>query len=190
MVTPIVRTALAICLLLSLTACDSFTAHDEDEEKTFWDHFYGRKSDDEPAAAEPEKSLLLKRIKLPLKHDEHMPPIDEPQLLPGDIELLTLWVKGGAEKDALVSLAGLSKAGRASAKAALDLSASAAPPASATPSASASGSAQSALTPVGSATPAVSATASTKRSRRRRAAQPFSASVLPSKSSSGANPGC
>lgn len=114
----------------------------------------------------PEKSLLLKRIKLPLKHDEHMPPIDEPQLLPGDVEILTLWVKGGADKGALVAAADLSHAGRVSAKAALELSASqtpVSPTASASVSASASASAgQGSLTPVGSAsaTSNASATAS------------------------------
>jgi uncharacterized membrane protein len=111
-------------------------------------------------AGKPEKSLLLKRIKLPLKHDDHMPPIDEPQLLAGDIELLTLWVKRGADKDALVAAADLSSAGRASAKAALELAASKAPiepVASASASATASGSA-GALAPVGSAS-AVGSTA-------------------------------
>jgi MYXO-CTERM domain-containing protein len=123
------------------------------------------KSAPEPGivAGKPEKSLLLKRIKLPLKHDEHMPPIDEPQLLAGDIEILTLWVKGGADKDALVAAADLSHAGRVSAKAALELSASqAAGSASASASASATGSSsgQGSLTPVGSASATTSATAS------------------------------
>ena len=115
-------------------------------------------------AGKPEQSLLLKRIKLPLKHDEHMPPVDEPQLLPGDIELLTLWVKRGADKDALVAAADLSGAGRASAKAALELAAANAPlePApSASPSATASSSGQGALTPAGSTSATASAAAST-----------------------------
>ena len=75
----------------------------------------------------PEKSLLVKRIKLPLKHDDHMPPSDMPQLSPGDIEILSLWVKGGAAKDFVMASADLSKAGRIAAKAAFELAESTAP---------------------------------------------------------------
>ncbi|MGA4645287.1 c-type cytochrome domain-containing protein [Limisphaera sp. 4302-co] len=44
----------------------------------------------------PEASLLLKRMRLPLDHDEHMPPEGKPQPDPADLELLAWWIAQGA----------------------------------------------------------------------------------------------
>ncbi|MBL8741062.1 MAG: hypothetical protein JNK04_08215, partial [Myxococcales bacterium] len=144
-------------------------------------------------AGKPEKSLLIKRVKLPLKHDEHMPPVDEPQLLPGDVELLTLWVKRGADKDARIAAADLSRAGRVSAKAALALAAETnpGPEPTAVPSASAVPSGLSVLTPTGSASAAPTATASATAQADAPTAGPHggagcaSCSLSPNESSSG-----
>lgn len=44
-----------------------------------------------------EKSLLVQRITLPLEEKKHMPPKGKAQLTAGELELLKLWVKGGAD---------------------------------------------------------------------------------------------
>jgi uncharacterized membrane protein len=44
----------------------------------------------------PELSLLLKRIHLPVEDKKHMPPSGKTQLTPTEITLLSLWVKGNA----------------------------------------------------------------------------------------------
>ncbi len=45
------------------------------------------------------ESLLLKRISLPLEHDDHMPPEEKKQLTPMEISFLSWWVKNGADFD-------------------------------------------------------------------------------------------
>ena len=45
----------------------------------------------------PEISLLLQRIHLPLDEKKHMPPTGKVQLSPQEITLLSLWVKGNAD---------------------------------------------------------------------------------------------
>jgi uncharacterized membrane protein len=46
---------------------------------------------------DPELSLLLERINLPLEEEEHMPPSGKQQLTPEEKELLHLWVQSGAD---------------------------------------------------------------------------------------------
>ena len=48
------------------------------------------------------KSLMLQRIHLPLEEKEHMPPEGKKQLLNDEIELLTWWIKEGADFNAKV----------------------------------------------------------------------------------------
>ncbi|MEX2235469.1 MAG: DUF2231 domain-containing protein [Cyclobacteriaceae bacterium] len=47
-------------------------------------------------AGEPELSLLLKRINLPLEEKKHMPPSGKAQLTDNETELFYLWIKSGA----------------------------------------------------------------------------------------------
>lgn len=47
-------------------------------------------------AGDPEQSLLLKRIHLPLEDEKHMPPSGKTQLTADEMELLYLWIKGDA----------------------------------------------------------------------------------------------
>lgn len=47
-------------------------------------------------AGDPDASLLLQRITLPLDDKEHMPPSDKPQLTADEKDLLYRWVKSGA----------------------------------------------------------------------------------------------
>jgi MYXO-CTERM domain-containing protein len=42
---------------------------------------------------QPEKSTIIQRIKLPLGHDEHMPPPKEPQLDAAEVAALSAWVR-------------------------------------------------------------------------------------------------
>ncbi len=46
----------------------------------------------------PNKSTLLKRAHLPLEHKEHMPPEGKKQLTKEEINLLTAWIKQGANE--------------------------------------------------------------------------------------------
>jgi len=48
-------------------------------------------------AGNPEMSLFLQRIHLPLDEKKHMPPVGKAQLNPQEIRLLSLWVKGNAD---------------------------------------------------------------------------------------------
>ena len=48
-------------------------------------------------AGQPDSSLLLQRIHLPLDQKKHMPPSGKNQLTSQEIALLSLWVKGRAE---------------------------------------------------------------------------------------------
>jgi len=47
-------------------------------------------------AGDAAGSLLLKRLRLPLAEDEHMPPEGKPQPSADDVALLTWWIKAGA----------------------------------------------------------------------------------------------
>jgi hypothetical protein len=47
-----------------------------------------------------EASELLRRIRLRISHDDHMPPEDEPQLAARQVEMLARWVAAGAPIDA------------------------------------------------------------------------------------------
>ncbi|MFN7120362.1 MAG: c-type cytochrome domain-containing protein [Saprospiraceae bacterium] len=47
-------------------------------------------------ANDVENSLLLQRVKLPLEHEEHMPPKEKPQLTASEIHLLQTWIQAGA----------------------------------------------------------------------------------------------
>lgn len=44
----------------------------------------------------PDISLLLERVHLPLEEEKHMPPEGKPQLTKDEITLLTLWIREGA----------------------------------------------------------------------------------------------
>lgn len=48
-------------------------------------------------AGNPDGSLLLQRVLLPLDDDDHMPPEDKPQPTPKEIGLLKLWIAQGAD---------------------------------------------------------------------------------------------
>lgn len=45
---------------------------------------------------QPEKSVLLQRIRLPLHHDDHMPPAGKPQLTDLETRLIGWWIGEGA----------------------------------------------------------------------------------------------
>jgi uncharacterized membrane protein len=47
----------------------------------------------------PDDSLLLTRILLPIGHDDHMPPNDEPQPTAAELATLRLWIAAGAPFD-------------------------------------------------------------------------------------------
>jgi uncharacterized membrane protein len=47
-------------------------------------------------AGNPEKSLLLMRVHLPMSDKKHMPVADKPQLTEEEIRLLEAWIKAGA----------------------------------------------------------------------------------------------
>lgn len=57
---------------------------------------YGGKGGPLYEAGNPENSLLLKRILLPLDDKKHMAPKTKPQLTDEEIQLLQAWVKAGA----------------------------------------------------------------------------------------------
>jgi len=48
----------------------------------------------------PDESELVRRLKLPLAHDDHMPPKDRPQPTSGEIAALESWIASGASFDA------------------------------------------------------------------------------------------
>ena len=43
------------------------------------------------------QSLLLDRLRLPLEHEEHMPPTGKPQLTALEQRIISLWIEGGAQ---------------------------------------------------------------------------------------------
>ena len=54
-------------------------------------------------AGNPEHSLLLERIHLPMEEEEHMPPSGKTQLTPAEVTLLNLWIKAEADFDLKVT---------------------------------------------------------------------------------------
>ncbi len=58
-------------------------------------------------AGDVQGSELMRRVLLPVSDDEHMPPLGEPALTSGDIELLKAWVELGASSDQRVDPATL-----------------------------------------------------------------------------------
>ena len=54
-------------------------------------------------AGNPELSLLIQRIHLPLEDEDHMPPKDKLQLTDEELEILRLWVISGARFDQKVT---------------------------------------------------------------------------------------
>jgi len=50
-------------------------------------------------AGKPDESLLLNRCRLPIDHDDHMPPKDEPQSTAAELATLRLWIAAGAPLD-------------------------------------------------------------------------------------------
>ena len=47
--------------------------------------------------SDPEHSLLIERLFLPLDHDDHMPPEDKVQLTEDELAFISLWIAGGAD---------------------------------------------------------------------------------------------
>jgi cytochrome c553/uncharacterized membrane protein len=59
---------------------------------------------------QPEKSLLLQRMRLPLEDVDHMPPEGEPQPAAPEIEAIRWWIAQGAKTDGTITTASLSPA--------------------------------------------------------------------------------
>lgn len=57
----------------------------------------GGKSGETLVAGKTDESELIKRILLPKEDDDHMPPVEKPQLNKNDIELIHWWVASGAD---------------------------------------------------------------------------------------------
>jgi uncharacterized membrane protein len=45
----------------------------------------------------PDSSRMIQHIRLPIEHDDHMPPDGKPQLNPSEISLLEAWIQSGAD---------------------------------------------------------------------------------------------
>jgi YHS domain-containing protein/uncharacterized membrane protein len=54
-------------------------------------------------AGKAAESEIMKRVRLPLDDEDHMPPEGKPQPSPGDLALLEWWINSGASKDAPAS---------------------------------------------------------------------------------------
>ncbi len=50
------------------------------------------------------ESELVRRMRLPLEDDDHMPPKEKPQPTPDEIEAITAWINAGASFETLASL--------------------------------------------------------------------------------------
>ena len=61
----------------------------------FWQR--GGKSGPILIAGNPDQSLILKRIALPIEDEHHMPPEGKPQLKSEEIELIRYWIQSGAD---------------------------------------------------------------------------------------------
>lgn len=53
--------------------------------------------------SKPAEGLLLQRVRLPLAHEDHMPPEGKPQPSVADISLLEWWIQNGAPADKKVA---------------------------------------------------------------------------------------
>ena len=62
----------------------------------------GGKSGPAITPGDAAKSLSIKRLLLPLEHDDHMPPEGKPQPTPAEIGLLQWWINVGAPEDGTV----------------------------------------------------------------------------------------
>ncbi len=62
--------------------------------------------DDGPALVpgDPAASLLLQRVKLPLEHEDHMPPEGKPQPTPAELAALEAWIAASAPSGAAAAL--------------------------------------------------------------------------------------
>ena len=69
---------------LRLDSYDAMMAAGESEKRSF-------------VVANPAESESLVRIKLPIEHDDHMPPDKKPQLEPAELAVLEWWVLAGAD---------------------------------------------------------------------------------------------
>lgn len=69
---------------LRLDSYDAMMAAGESEKHSF-------------VVANPAESESLVRIKLPIEHDDHMPPDKKPQLEPAELAVLEWWVLAGAD---------------------------------------------------------------------------------------------
>jgi uncharacterized membrane protein len=56
----------------------------------------GGENGDNIVAGDPDKSLAVKRMVLPIDDDEHMPPDGKDQTTKEEIELIKWWIKEGA----------------------------------------------------------------------------------------------
>jgi hypothetical protein len=63
----------------------------------------GGKNGKTVVAGKPEDSELIKRLLLPMDHDDHMPPKNKPQLSRQQISVLEWWVAAGADFNKKVS---------------------------------------------------------------------------------------
>jgi len=57
----------------------------------------GGKSGDLIVAGNPEKSLMMERLLLPLNHEDHMPPKEKTQLSPQELEVIRWWIQQGGD---------------------------------------------------------------------------------------------
>ncbi|MBY0478642.1 MAG: hypothetical protein K2Q24_13430 [Chitinophagaceae bacterium] len=57
----------------------------------------GGKSGETLVAGKTDESEMIKRILLPKEDDDHMPPVEKPQLSKNDIALINWWVASGAD---------------------------------------------------------------------------------------------
>lgn len=62
----------------------------------------GGKSGELFKPGQPEMSLLIERLHLPLNEKKHMPPASKPQLTDAEAALLYAWIKSGAVMDTLL----------------------------------------------------------------------------------------
>ncbi len=62
----------------------------------------GGKSGPALVPGKADESLLMRRLRLPLDDDDHMPPNGKPQLTAAEVELLQWWINAGAPTNGLV----------------------------------------------------------------------------------------
>ncbi len=74
-----------------------------------WAAFSERGEDLDPAfvAGDPDASLIMERIHLPLDDEDHMPPEDKDQLTEDEIRVITWWIAEGASNELAVANANI-----------------------------------------------------------------------------------